>query len=97
MLEEYALWEVKMMKRDRFHFSQKMVLTLAKHNNALFENYTEYELYICYLMLMNLFTSIDNANDLVKKAIEFMEDDFAKVSGSEKLYIYYTQIFLGEE
>lgn len=91
-------WVEKLKKYDRFGWSKEQVIQQAKDMGVKFSDYDEMEFYATYIMLMSDFKKIGNDPYIyLSMAKEFLEDDDAKLKGSEKLCAYLYTIVLGEE
>lgn len=91
-------WIEKLKKYDRFGWSKEQVIQQAKDMGVKFSDYDEMEFYATYIMLMSDFKKIGNDPYIyLSMAKEFLEDDDAKLKGSEKLCAYLYTIVLGEE
>lgn len=91
-------WVEKLKKYDRFGWSKEQVIQQAKDMGVKFSDYDEMEFYATYIMLMSDFKKIGNdPYNYLSMAKEFLEDDDAKLKGSEKLCAYLYTIVLGEE
>lgn len=91
-------WVEKLKKYDRFGWSKEQVIQQAKDMGVKFSDYDEMEFYATYIMLMSDFKKIGNDPYIyLSMAKEFLEDDDAKLKGSEKICAYLYTIVLGEE
>lgn len=91
-------WVEKLKKYDRFGWSKEQVIQQAKDMGVKFEKYDEMEFYATYLMLMSDFKKIGSDPYVyLSMAKEFLEDDDAKLKGSEKICAYLYTIVKGEE
>ena len=87
----------KLKKKDRFKVKKEDIINQAKQMGVKFDEYTEEEFYVVYLMMVSDYKSV--ANDFRSYLIlakEWLEDDDIEVSPSEKLCIYYYEIVKGE-
>ncbi|AXF52118.1 MAG: hypothetical protein [Podoviridae sp. ctcf755] len=90
-------WSKKLKRNDRFEIPKQEVINRAKEMNVRFDEFSEEEFYVTYLMMISDYKDIANdPNAYIKMAKKFLEDDDIEVSPSEKLCIYYYEIVKGE-
>ena len=95
--EDLERWTEKLKRKDRFKVKKEEIISHAKQMGVRFEEFTEEEFYVVYLMMVSDFKAV--ANDFrsyLNMAKEWLMDDDIEVSPSEKLCIYYYEIVKGE-
>ena len=95
--EDLERWTEKLKRKDRFKVKKEEIISHAKQMGVRFDEFTEEEFYVVYLMMVSDFKAV--ANDFrsyLNMAKEWLMDDDIEVSPSEKLCIYYYEIVKGE-
>ena len=95
--EDLERWTEKLKRKDRFHIKKEEIISSAKQMGVRFDEFTEEEFYVVYLMMVSDYKAV--ANDFrsyLNMAKEWLMDDDIEVSPSEKLCIYYYEIVKGE-
>lgn len=95
--EDLKRWSEKLKKKDRFNLSKQDVINHAKQMGVKFEEFSEDEFYVAYLMQVTDHPQAYNEpRSYIARAKEWLMDDDVEVSPSEKLCIYYYYIVKGE-
>ena len=90
-------WAEKLKKKDRFKMRKEDVLAQAKQMGVKFEEFSEMEFYVVYLMMISDYKNVANDHRMyLSMAKDWLEDDDIEVSPSEKLCIYYYDIVKGK-
>ena len=90
-------WAEKLKKKDRFKMRKEDVLAQAKQMGVKFEEFSEIEFYVVYLMMISDYKNVANDHRMyLSMAKDWLEDDDIEVSPSEKLCIYYYDIVKGK-
>ena len=90
-------WAEKLKKKDRFKMRKEDVLAQAKQMGIKFEEFSEMEFYVVYLMMISDYKNVANDHRMyLSMAKDWLEDDDIEVSPSEKLCIYYYDIVKGK-
>lgn len=95
--EDLHRWTMKLKHKDRFGIKKEEVLTHAKNMGVHFDEFSEDEFYVVYLMMVSDYKSVgDDFRKYISLAKEWLMDDDIEVSPSEKLCIYFYEIVKGE-
>ena len=95
--EDIKRWAEKLKKKDRFNIKKEDVINQAKQMGVKFDEFTEDEFYVVYLMMISDFKTVSNEfRTYLGMAKEWLMDDDIEVDPSEKLCIYYYEIVKGE-
>lgn len=96
--KELKEWTEKLKSKDRFGWAKENVIPKAKEMGVKFDHYTEDEFFATYLMQVSDYKNVSNDPHMyLVLAKQFLEDDDAKLKGSEKLCKYLYAIVLGED
>ena len=96
--EDLERWCEKLKKKDRFKINKEELLRQAKQMGIKFEEYSEEEFYVIYLMHIADYKNVANDHRMyLSMAKDWLEDDDIEASPSEKIYIYFYYIVKGKE
>lgn len=100
MAEQYKtdldMWAKDLKKKVRLPLSKSDIMGKAAQMGVNYNKYDEQEFYTTVMMLMSDFPNIGQPETYVAMAKQWLEDDDAELSGSEKLCAYYYTIVKGE-
>lgn len=95
--EDLKRWTEKLKRKDRFKMSKEDIANSAKQMGVRFDEFSEDEFYVVYLMQVSDHPQAYNEpRAYIARAKEWLMDDDVEVSPSEKLCIYYYEIVKGE-
>lgn len=95
--EDIKRWSEKLKNKDRFNIKKEDVINQAKQMGIKFDEFTEDEFYVVYLMMISDYKTVSNEfRTYLGMAKEWLMDDDIEVDPSEKLCIYYYEIVKGE-
>ncbi len=95
--EDLHRWTMKLKHKDRFGIKKEEILTHAKNMGVKFDEFSEEEFYVVYLMMVSDYKSVgDDFRKYISLAKEWLMDDDVEVTPSEKLCIYFYEIVKGE-
>lgn len=88
----------KMQKADnRVRVGKDQILRQAKNMNIKFDEFTEEEFYLVYLMMIAEYPDVTNDyNVYIKMAKNWLESKHTKLKGSDKICTYLYEIILGK-
>lgn len=87
----------KLKRKDRFKVKMDDVINAAKTMGINFNEFTEEEFYLAYLIHVDMYKSAGtDFRNYVQMAKEWLYDDDSEASPAEKLCIYYYEIIKGK-
>lgn len=96
--EELEHLAEKLRRKSKFSITMDEVIEKAKQIGMRFDEVSELEFYVAFLMMVTDYPMIGNdVNTFIQMARAFFMDDDIMVSPCEKLCIYYYNIVKGEE
>lgn len=95
--EDLHEWIEHLKKYDKYGLSKEQIIQQAKNMGVRFTDYDELEFYTAYLMQLSDYPAVGGDYPIfIQMAKSFLEDEDAKLKGSDKLCEYYYRIVLGE-
>ena len=95
--EDLEHWIEKMKHMDRFKVPYEKIIEQAHNMGVKFHDYSEMEFYAVYLAMVTDYKTISGEYSMyLKMARDFLEDDDAKLKGSDKVCAYLYTIVLDE-
>ena len=96
--KELEKWAHKLKQNDRFNLNKEEVIRKAKEMQVKFDEFSEEEFYVIYLMhLSDYKNQFNDPHMYIKMAKDWLMDKDIKVTPSEKVWIYLNYIVLGKE
>lgn len=90
-------WTERLRSKDRFGEDKYNIIMKARNMGAKFDEYTEEEFYVIYLMMVSDYGQIAKEHHtFILMAKAFLEDDDIAVSPSEKVCKYLYEIVLDD-
>lgn len=90
-------WTERLRSKDRFGEDKYNIIMKARNMGAKFDEYTEEEFYVIYLMMVSDYGQIaKEPHTFILMAKAFLEDDDIAVSPSEKVCKYLYEIVLDD-
>lgn len=100
MNEDYKMdledWAKDLKRKTRSSMTKSEILSKAQQMGVNFDNYDEMEFYTTTMMLMSDFPNVGQPETYIAMAKQWLEDDDAELTGSEKLCAYLYTIVKGE-
>lgn len=88
----------KLREKDRFRISKEQVIKQARNMNINFDEFSEEEFYLVYLMSIADYPSLANDyNMYIKHAKDWLESKNTKLKNSDKLCAYIYEVVLAKE
>ena len=95
--EDLEHWIETMKHMDRFKIPYDKIIEQAHNMGVKFHNYSEMEFYAAYLAAVTDYKTVSGEYSMyLKMARDFLEDEDAKLKGSDKLCAYMYTIVLDE-
>lgn len=88
----------ELKSKDRFNIKMEDLINQAKQMGVRFEDYTEEEFYLAYLMIMSTFKNAANDHRMyLSMTKDWLESHITKFKGSDKICAYIYEIVKGGE